>query len=135
MRVGPAVLWTMLVIVLLSLPGSLLPDSSLMEFDKLAHFGLFALGVMLWLRAARPSPAARMLVVVLSLAFAPASEWYQSMLGGGRTADPMDALADGLGVLAGVAAWYAWHRFFGSEVVGTQQSDDPYENRSNKQTG
>ena len=36
-----ASLWTLLIFVALSLPGSSLPDASLLEYDKAAHFVLF----------------------------------------------------------------------------------------------
>mgnify|MGYP006422377989 CR=1 FL=1 len=108
-----AVLWTLGILVALSFPTPDLPDASAsLDLDKAAHAVLFAgLGV-LWMRALQPSGdtprhawtrAAGLLGA--GLAFAALTEVYQAHLLTGRTGDPYDAVADGLGLLAAVVAY------------------------------
>lgn len=109
-----AVLWTVGIVIALSLPTPDLPDSSAtLDFDKIAHALLFAgLGV-LWMRALQPASGdtprhAWIRGVGLlggGLAFAAVTEVYQAWFLAGRTGDPYDALADGIGLAAAVVAY------------------------------
>lgn len=49
---GPAILWSAIIITLLCIPGSDLPDESsfipIDNIDKWVHFGIFMLFVILW---------------------------------------------------------------------------------------
>lgn len=102
-----APLWTLLIIVGLSLPGSRLPDSSLLEYDKLIHGGLFFILTVLWLAAAsRGRVDAGVAILVVILAFSVLSELYQAWLPFGRHADFLDSAADAFGALAGFATWF-----------------------------
>lgn len=102
--------WTLLVIISLSLPGSSVPSADLLQYDKVLHAALFGVGVFLWLRVPAESNVARWIIVLAALAFAPASELYQELLGTGRAADPWDAVADVIGVVIGASMWLALRR-------------------------
>lgn len=102
-----APLWTMLILVALSLPGSSLPDASLLDYDKAAHFILFFVLTLLWLAATYRGNMGRAWgVLALILAFSGISEVYQSWLPFQRSADVVDAAADALGALAGFLTWF-----------------------------
>ena len=101
-----ALCWTLMILVLLSIPGSNLPDASLLEYDKLAHAGLFFVLTILWLLAlAARSTLKGVLIFVAIVAFSFGSEWYQEQLPFDRTADAMDAVADSIGALLGFSLW------------------------------
>lgn len=98
-------LWTFIVVVLLSIPTSSLGASELMEWDKAAHLGLFFVLTWLWLHAvADRSQVKAFLVALLACAFAFLSEWYQHLLPF-RGMDILDAIADSAGALL---AWLVW---------------------------
>jgi len=98
-----ALLWTLGILAACSIPGTSLPSVSLWEFDKVAHFALFfgfgALG--LW---AYPKRAGW--VLLAGLAYAVGTEFYQGLLPWPRTPDPYDALANTIGLFAGVGTMY-----------------------------
>lgn len=101
-----APLWTLLIIVGLTLPGSQLPGSSLLAYDKLIHGALFFVLTLLWLAAlsrAQWGPAIAVFTVVL--AFSVLSELYQGWLPFGRHADFLDSAADAMGALIGFVIW------------------------------
>ena len=101
-----AAAWTLLIMALLSIPGSSLPSTKLLEFDKLAHAGLFFILGFLWLFALADGKLMRALLVLgVILAFSFASEWYQQLLPFERTADLMDAVADSVGALLSFVFW------------------------------
>lgn len=101
-----APLWTMLILVALSLPGSSLPNASLLVYDKAAHFILFFVLTLLWLAATyRGSMGRAWGVLALILVFSGVSEVYQSWLPFERSADVIDAAADAVGALAGFLLW------------------------------
>ncbi len=96
------------------LPPDKLPPVSFPQFDKLQHFlgyaGLSAYAVMLFTRLRTQALAALGLVV-----FGIAIEVAQGALTAGRVADSADAMANSLGVLAGLlvsatpmARWLQW---------------------------
>ncbi|NNF04036.1 MAG: VanZ family protein [Rhodothermales bacterium] len=105
-----AAVWTLLVIVSLLLPGSSVPESHLLQFDKVVHAFLFGVGVFLWLRVPWGSRRVRWAIILAALVLAPASEIFQQALGNGRSADPMDALADIVGIVLGSALWLLLRR-------------------------
>lgn len=101
-----AVTWTALIAVLLTVPGSYVPGE-VWSYDKVGHFGMFAGFAYLWLRALGPLSRRRaVLVVVTGLLYAVGSELFQGWMPGERTGDPFDALANAVGLAAGLmAAW------------------------------
>jgi len=104
----PAVLWSIIVVILLTVPTSSLHSSDMLEWDKVVHFGLFFVMTWLWLVAAgHRGRGVSILILVGAIAFAFASEWYQHLLPI-RSMDIYDALADSAG---SVAAWVVWAFF------------------------
>jgi len=101
-----APVWTILIIIALSVPGKSLPSVSILDFDKYIHAGLFFVLTILWLAALADRTALRAIVIVsLIILFSFASELYQEMLPFDRTADIFDAIADSVGALVGFAFW------------------------------
>lgn len=101
-----APLWSILILIGLSLPGSSLPDSSLLEFDKVIHFILFFVLTILWLSAiSHGKVGPGLAVLTFMLAFSVLSELYQEWLPFGRTADLMDSAADAFGAMSGFLLW------------------------------
>lgn len=103
-----AIAWTLLILALCSIPGDSLPDSSILSFDKLGHFGMFAIFGWLWSRMT--TPAGTWWVLAGGIAFAVATEIYQGLLPFDRTPDPFDALADLIGLLTGILTYRLWMR-------------------------
>ena len=102
-----SVLWTIGILVGLSLPGRSLPSVSLLEFDKLIHFLLFAGFAWLWMAALRAPLRRRTLYVLAAGAtYAVLSELYQSLLPFDRRADLLDVLADMAGLCAGLLLYH-----------------------------
>lgn len=96
--------WTLAVILMLSIPGSELPDIPALGIDKLAHFVIFAILGVLWYFAFEGRFRRTAMVVLLAgIAFAGFGEVYQGLLPINRTPDIFDALANCLGVLFAVA--------------------------------
>jgi VanZ family protein len=101
-----ALVWTVCIVVGLTLPGSTMPSTWLFEFDKIIHLGLFLVLALLWLPALSGGRFDRgMAVLAVILAFSVLSEIYQGMLPFGRQADMLDAAADSAGALAGFLIW------------------------------
>lgn len=125
-----AALWTVGIIIGCSIPPSRLSTvEPALSFDKVAHFGLFAVFAVLWLRGLcpprLPPPWSRFrrqggIMFVLGALFAGGTELYQQLLPMKRTGDPYDALADGAGLAVGIGI-YAIYLF----VIGTAMSKAP----------
>ena len=99
----PALLWMLAVVAACTVPGSSLPSTSLLEYDKLIHFLIFVPFGWLWMAALRmPVQRRTWLVLGGGALFAVLTELYQSLLPFQRHPDPYDALADTLGACAGV---------------------------------
>ena len=101
-----AVLWTLLIWILLSIPGSSIPSSQIWAYDKVGHAGLFFILSILWLNAVR-TKSTRIItgIVVAGVLLGPFSEWYQSVLPISRIADPYDAVANFVGFALGTGLW------------------------------
>ena len=104
-RILPALAWTVLVLVLCWIPGRWLghevPGG---QSDKLAHAGMFAVFSWLWAWAVAPSMrTARILGAGLLLALV--TEVGQAVPLIGRDPDPLDALADSIGVGVGLGVF------------------------------
>ena len=106
-----AVLWTLGILAACSIPGKDLPSIDIVSFDKFAHFFVFAGFGLLWMHALRNKPG-RQIVLVLGfgLAYAALTEAYQGMLPFDRTPDPIDALANTLGLLTAIFLYRFLHR-------------------------
>ena len=101
----PAVLWFLLIMVLLSLPGRSFPVIDIWKPDKLAHVGLFGMqALLLWIALAygkgpdRDLRLALVRAVGFTALFAVLSELYQHLFTS-RTADIFDVLANWVGII------------------------------------
>ena len=93
--------WALLILVLCSLPGQSVPDLNLFGLDKLGHFGMFFLGALVW---SRTWPDRLVQILIVGLAFSVGTEVYQGLAPFlSRVADPLDVVADAVGLLAGLA--------------------------------
>ena len=122
-----ALAWTLGVLVGLSIPGESMPAPELLTHDKFLHFGCFFGIAVLWIRT---YPAQWRRVVVLVLLAAWLTEPYQGWLPwADRQPDPIDAVANTLGLLAGTAL--AWQRY----VRPASKRTDPASERANVEAG
>ena len=107
-----AIGWTLLILAGCSIPGSEIPDIgfSLFEEDKLVHFTFFSMFSWLWSRALPDHlPGKMMWIGVVGVLYSVGTELYQGMLPWERTPDPIDAIANILGLLTGILV-YAWRK-------------------------
>lgn len=107
-----AILWTLAILAACSLPGNELPkiNFDLFEPDKIAHFILFFLFGLLWMAAIPENKKGRRLLIIGGgILYAILTEVYQDVLPLGRTADPMDSVANIIGLLVALAV-YPWLR-------------------------
>ena len=115
-----AVEWTLATLSALFVPGDYIPDSSLLEADKLVHFLLFAGFAGFWMIALDGKlPRAWVYVLILGIAYGVLTEVAQQFMEGGRQGDPLDAVADSLGVIAGVGAFRLWRHFHPRRPAGS----------------
>lgn len=116
----PAIVWTITIFILLTIPGNDLPTKNWMSkvhVDKWVHFGLFATLVTLWClpKMSRNSNTTNDLFVWLILAGACAygigMEWVQLLFAKNRSYDNYDILLDCIGALAGCLFTLSWVRY------------------------
>ncbi len=102
--------WALVIVALCSVPGPPSLDASAFGLDKVGHVGMFFVGALLWLRA-WPGWDAR--VLAAGIAFSVGTEVYQGLAWFlGRTPDPLDVVADVVGLMVGygVARWLRRNR-------------------------
>lgn len=107
----PGIFWTLLVAVLLTLPGSAFPEEDWLDkiwFDKWVHIGLFAAFVVIWSwgfkrshTAATRLPAVFLLLAILSAIYGTGMEFVQKYWVTNRSFDGGDILADLAGAILG----------------------------------
>lgn len=98
-RTALALVYTAAVFAACSLPGDHLPESALLAYDKLWHLLAFAVLAVLWRWAGRrPLP-----VLAGGALFGVLIEGWQHLAPLGRFFDPLDALADAVGLALGLA--------------------------------
>lgn len=103
---APAAAWFLLILTLSFLPGKSLPSFTLLNWDKLGHFLLYAIWMLL-IRFSMSGGLRRLrLRMLLALLFAlfcgTTIEFAQEALTADRHFDIYDAIANGLGALC---AW------------------------------
>jgi VanZ family protein len=103
---APAAAWFLLILILSFLPGKSLPSFTLLNWDKLGHFLLYAIWILL-LRFSMAGGMRRLkLRMFLALLFAlicgTAIEFAQQAFTADRQFDFYDVLANAVGALA---AW------------------------------
>ena len=110
-----AILWTLLVLAACLTPAAEIPQVDIPLVDKWTHLILFGVFSFLWL-CARPVFSARWLVslFLFSIAFGSAIELLQGLLTFlGRSMEFMDAVADAIGGLLGIALFRIFAYFTG----------------------
>ena len=106
-RWGPALLWAAAVFAVSSQPT--LPHlPSVLDWDKLQHAGAYAVGGLLLARALGRGGRGALLAAALGSLYGASDEVHQLFVRN-RSSDPVDWIADTLGVLAGVALWRLVH--------------------------
>ncbi|HTI09546.1 MAG TPA: VanZ family protein [Puia sp.] len=105
------VVWTLIIGILLAMPGSMLPNEThfaIPQFDKIVHISLFGGFVFLWnlYLSVRPIPRVRLLrlfflVFILAEAYGIGMEYVQKYFIPLRDFDEADIIADIIG--AGLA--------------------------------
>ena len=107
--------WAACILVACLIPGKEVPSFKFLEYDKLLHFCIFALLSFLWL-CSLTAPRAQsqgVLIVTACILYGYLVEALQgSGLVAGRSFDHYDALADALGSVFGVAAFFLAKRYF-----------------------
>jgi VanZ family protein len=104
----PAITWTVLILVACSWPGSNLPDSPVIGFDKVVHVGLFAGMAFLW-SLRYPKQVAQ--VILAGIAYGIFIEIYQKYMPINRSFDWWDILADSVGVVVGVITVIVFQKY------------------------
>lgn len=107
-----AVVWGLLILALTLLPVEAVPGSGLLgryHLDKVAHAFLFGVFLILLVRALRGAgrPNTMLVAVVVTVLYGALTEFLQEWMGAGRHGDPLDLLADIIGILL-AAAWLRW---------------------------
>lgn len=100
----PALVWTLTVTILTLLPGKDLPEVDIVNFDKLAHFGVFFLLSILYLRWKAFGPkikASKLAIVIVIIAYGGIIELLQGAFYTDRFADIWDFSANSIGALSG----------------------------------
>lgn len=100
-----AIGWTLAILVACSIPGTDIPrlGFDLFEYDKIAHFTLFLGFGWLWLWALPDRLGTRFFWIGFAgIFYGVATEIYQGMLPWDRTPDPLDALANMLGLFVAI---------------------------------
>lgn len=108
----PALFWSAIVIFLLSIPGSDLPEESsfltIPYFDKWVHLGIFALFVILWcwaisLKKKQVNRVRSFLwITMAAILLGYLMELVQKYLVANRDYDLWDVVADGVGAIIGL---------------------------------
>lgn len=103
-----ATVWTLAVLAACSIPAAQLAplEFDLFAVDKWVHVGFFAVFGILWMQAA---PHRAWVVFGAGVAFGVGIEIWQGVLPIDRMPDPLDAVADVVGLMIGVplGAWVA----------------------------
>lgn len=106
--IWPAIIWTIVIFVLLSIDGQKLKHSSrLFDFegaDKIIHFGIFLMYAMLWnlygLNKLNNTKSLYLIVIITGSIYGLGMEYYQQFFTN-REFSYWDALADSVGAIAG----------------------------------
>lgn len=109
LRVALALLWTIVILVLLWMPGPWVqeveeeaPWFQIPDLDKVVHWGIFVVFTVLWLRTGT-SKARYAWVALGGLALAVISELVQGLPAIGRDATVGDTITDVIGIAIGLA--------------------------------
>ncbi len=101
----PALVWTLTVTILTLLPGKDLPEVNIVNFDKVAHLGVFFLLCILYLRWKSFGPrlqASNFTIACIIIAYGGIIEILQGTFYTDRFSDIWDFAANSTGVLTGI---------------------------------
>ena len=111
----PAILWLLISIILLTLPGNAVPKEDWLDkiwFDKWVHIGMFFIMVFLWLRALLTNKkkdrkkTTLILLLIAALLYGYGMELVQQYFIENRSFDWGDVAADAAGSVIGL--FYFW---------------------------
>lgn len=113
------IVWAVLMLYMLFSPANALPKTGFFyipHFDKIVHFGMFAILVFLFrVESERNAPEKhlmRNIFIVLGLLFAALSEVIQYNFIAGRSGNIYDFIADAAGFIVGTAFYvFLWKKF------------------------
>jgi VanZ family protein len=108
-RAGPALLWTITISILTLLPGKDLPKVDIVNFDKVAHLGVFFALNLLYLRwlAITNTNKKRLISITLGcIVYGGIIEILQGSLYTDRYADIYDFIFNALGCLFALPVFY-----------------------------
>jgi VanZ family protein len=101
-------LWAVTIFGLSSIPGRAFPSLPIFSYDKFLHAGVYAvLGGLCFFALQKTSGLRTSRLIALSMALAflyGVTDEIHQLFVPGRSADPYDAAADGIGGLAGALA-------------------------------
>ena len=132
---APAIIWFVISVILLTLPGNDLPHNSFFDlpyFDKYVHFGMFFLLTFLFCfpfskESARSSTTHGVFykIVFFVILYGILMEFVQKFFAIQRTFDVMDILFDSLGSVAGLFAikQYTLQKIGPNENRGRHQNE------------
>jgi len=113
----PAIIWTVIIFVLMTIPGNSIPSHGLFgipDLDKVVHAVMFGTLVWLWSRWALGSRFQSkdsyflLLIFLAAVAYGTGMEFFQKYFVPTRSFDLGDILADAIGAFI---AWiYCWYR-------------------------
>lgn len=97
--------WTVVILVLTSLPGSRIPSVAVPGVDKIVHFVLYGVLGLLIARALDRRGVARaaLLAILIGASFGAVDEWHQRFIAG-RSPSAADWAADVAGAAVGSIA-------------------------------
>jgi VanZ family protein len=108
----PGIVWAIIILILLGLPGSDLPDTSFInipQFDKIVHAGLFGILVFLLARGFCLQYQFEylrkyfvLLSLLMSILYGGLTEILQSTVFVERTTDVFDFISDAVGSVFGI---------------------------------
>lgn len=105
----PAVIWTLIILTLISIPGNMLPKEegfSIANFDKYVHASLFLGFVLLWsiYYEEKPEPKGKytaLIILLIGCAYGVGTEYLQKYVIPRRDFDLDDIVADAIGSALG----------------------------------
>lgn len=109
-------LWALFILVLTLLPGSNMPKTTILSFDKIAHFGIFCMLFLLLavgftkqytFRPLKKKPVE--FAFALSVAYGVVIEIIQIFIPG-RSFELLDVVANSIGVGLGLGVFYIIYR-------------------------
>lgn len=120
---GPALLWSVFIMILMGIPGNALPEAprfmDLFQPDKLVHlflFGVMATSIlygMLSVAGKRPGPVSLLITFLIVSGYGALTEFLQATVFTGRLASVWDFTADAVGGLTGIAVYHGYlEKFF-----------------------